>query len=523
MKYPVAADTDSFWIKLESLLKSREAMLGWLLTVICLLYIPVKITSYGWIPQDDALRHAAHGVNEKTWGEVILIRPEFDVDHNPGWHSILRFMHRNFDMNQEDLLLFSVIGLYLLFNLTGAILSPRPMAWIAALVVLALTDLAATYRAIIGRPYLVACSIALLLLALWTRRDLNLKSWRPWVISVVVLSLAVWIHGSWYLFLLIPFAFFLAGQTRRAGALVLCILLGTLFGALLSGQPLEFLRFHFQAPLQIFSELRVNRQLVSEFQPGNTAIMLVIFCGMLVLYLQRKSSFRLADLTTDPIFMLAVTGWLLGIVVNRFWGEWGRMAITMWLAMRISDLIDVSATLRSPRVRYCLAVFVCLTLVFLSTHDERGRYSERVMDEAIHLGDPRLAAWAPEADSLIYSNTMLIFYMHYFAYPRAPWKYVVGFESSMMPEDDLKVLRNIHFNFNLGGEFAPWVKKMRPQDRIITRTLIPGIKGIDWIQASRNFYIGKPVLAAPGKIEPAIPAQSEPGIASTPVMLPDQN
>lgn len=491
MKDPIASDSDSFWNKLETLLKSREVMLAWLLAVICLLYIPFKITSYGWMPQDDALRHAAHGVNEKSWGEVVVIRPEFDVDHNPGWHSILRFMHRNFAMDQDDLLLFSVIGLYLLFNMTGALLSPRPLAWITALGILALTDLAATFRVIIGRPYLVSCSVALLLLSLWTKKELNLRSWRPWVVSIIALALAVWIHGSWYLFLLMPFAFFLAGQSRRAGAILLCLLIATVLGALMSGHPVEFLRFHFQAPLQIFSEMRVNRQLVSEFQSGNTAIVLVVFCAILALHLQRKNCLRLADLATDPIFMLAVTGWLLGIMVNRFWGEWGRVAITLWLSLRISDLIDVSAAMRSPRVRYCLAVFACVMLVFLSTHDERGRYSEQVMDEAIHFSDPRFASWVPQPDSLIYSNTMLIFYKHYFAYPTATWKYVVGFESSLMPEDDLKVLRSIHFNYNHGKEFAPWVKKMRPQDLLITRSKISGIDGIEWIQASRNFFIGR--------------------------------
>jgi len=501
MNNQIAENADNFWAKLESAIGGREKVLAWLLAIICLFYIPVKITSYGWMPQDDALRHAAHGVNEKTWGEVIVVRPEFDVDHNPGWHSILRFMHRNFDMNQDDLLLFSIIGLYLLFNLTGAILSPRPLAWIAALAVLALADLAATYRVIIGRPYLVSCSVALFLLSFWTRRELDLRSWRPWTVSIAVLTLAVWIHGSWYLFLLMPLAFFLAGQGKRAGALVVCLIVGTLLGAALSGHPLDFLRFHLQAPLEIFSEMRVNRQLVSEFQPGNTVVVLVAFCAILVLLLQQKGRFRLADLATDPVFMLAATGWLLGIMVNRFWGEWGRVAITFWLALRISDLIDVSASLRLPRIRYCLALFACVALMFLSTHDERGRYSDRVLDEAINFSDPQLAAWAPQSDSLIYSNTMLIFYMHYFAYPNATWKYVVGFESSLMPEDDLQVLRSLHYNFSYGKEFEPWVRKMRPQDRLITRTLIPGIDGIEWIQASRNFYIGKRKPSAVNAVE----------------------
>ncbi|PKL49108.1 MAG: hypothetical protein CVV42_07170 [Candidatus Riflebacteria bacterium HGW-Riflebacteria-2] len=514
-----AEDTGNFWTKLETAIGIHEKVLAWLLVLICFFYIPIKITSYNWVPYDDALRHAAHGVNEKTWGDVVVIRPEYDIDHNPGWHSILRFMHRAFDLNQDDLLLFSVIGLYLLFNITGALLSPRPLAWAAAMIALALTDSSATYRVIIGRPYLVSSCVTLLLLSLWTRPRFDLKSWRLWVVSIAALSLAVWIHGSWYLFLLVPLAFFLAGQGKRAGALLLCILAGTLIGASLSGEPIDFLRFHLQAPFEIFGEKMTNRQLVTEFQAGTTVMELVAFCAILALLLQQKGRFRLSDLTSDPVFLMAATCWLLGIMVNRFWVDWGRVAISFWLALRISDLIDVSASLRQPRIRYCLALFVCVVLVFLSTNDAKDRYSARVMDEAINFKDPLLTDWAPQANSLIYSNTMKTFYMHYFAYPHADWKYVVGFESALMPEEDLTVLRNLRYNYGHFQEYEPWVKKMRPQDRMITRAPVPGLEGIEWVQAARSFYIGRRKLNGVNAADSASVSETSVGVASTSTLL----
>ena len=62
----------------------------WALVFLVILAIPLKIISYGYIPPDDALRHAAKAVSGKPWPEILVMGPTFQIDHNYGWHFLLR-------------------------------------------------------------------------------------------------------------------------------------------------------------------------------------------------------------------------------------------------------------------------------------------------------------------------------------------------------------------------------------------------------------------------------------------------
>ena len=61
-----------------------------------LLLIPLRIIGYGYMPPDDALRHTAFAVDNRDWGDIILLNPEFrkDMDGQPGWNGFLRLVHR---------------------------------------------------------------------------------------------------------------------------------------------------------------------------------------------------------------------------------------------------------------------------------------------------------------------------------------------------------------------------------------------------------------------------------------------
>ena len=39
----------------------------WVIVILTLLLIPLKIIGYGYIPPDDALRHAGKAVSGKSW------------------------------------------------------------------------------------------------------------------------------------------------------------------------------------------------------------------------------------------------------------------------------------------------------------------------------------------------------------------------------------------------------------------------------------------------------------------------
>ena len=62
----------------------------WAAVVLVILAIPLKIISLGYLPADDALRHAAKAVSGKPWTEILVVGPAFQIDHNFGWHFLLR-------------------------------------------------------------------------------------------------------------------------------------------------------------------------------------------------------------------------------------------------------------------------------------------------------------------------------------------------------------------------------------------------------------------------------------------------
>ncbi len=61
--------------------------------VLLLLYIPLKVIGYGYLPADDALRHAAKAVSGKSWQEILVLGPAFHFDPNWGWHWLLEKIH----------------------------------------------------------------------------------------------------------------------------------------------------------------------------------------------------------------------------------------------------------------------------------------------------------------------------------------------------------------------------------------------------------------------------------------------
>ena len=60
--------------------QTREASPpSWLAPVIALgalLAFPLRVLDTGYLPQDDALRHAAKAISGKTWAEILVLRPD---------------------------------------------------------------------------------------------------------------------------------------------------------------------------------------------------------------------------------------------------------------------------------------------------------------------------------------------------------------------------------------------------------------------------------------------------------------
>jgi hypothetical protein len=76
----------------------------------------------------------------------------------------------------------------------------------------------------------------------------------------------------------------------------------------------------------------------------------------------------------------------------------------------------------------------------------------------------------------------------------------MGFESALMLPEDLAVERNVAWNYGDLRGYDPWVKKMRPQDRlIITEPWLPttgltrggNIPELEWHRAANGWWIGR--------------------------------
>jgi hypothetical protein len=89
---------------------------------------------------------------------------------------------------------------------------------------------------------------------------------------------------------------------------------------------------------------------------------------------------------------------------------------------------------------------------------------------------------------------MRVFFRMFYQNPEADWRYVLGFEPGIMTPENFEVLRSIQWNSYTPKAHEPWVKKMRPQDRMILLqdgSIYPGIAGLEWYYAATDMWIGR--------------------------------
>jgi hypothetical protein len=110
-------------------------LLVWIVAVMALFAIPFNIISQGFVPAGDARRHVAKVMTDKEYNRILVLRPEYKIDHSPGWDWILRQIHRVTGWEEDALMSFAVAALMLCILLAGLPWVRRPEAWLAALLV----------------------------------------------------------------------------------------------------------------------------------------------------------------------------------------------------------------------------------------------------------------------------------------------------------------------------------------------------------------------------------------------------
>ena len=474
----------------------------WVVIAFTLVAFPLRVIQFGFLPPDDALRHAAKAVSGKPWSEILVLRPEITIDHNPGWHVLLTLVHRATGWEPRPLVVFCVVSMFLLFAASPFSRLKRPEAWLASLALSMSLFPYFAERALIGRPLLITMAITFILLCLWTQSSAGFAEDRETkgageskiLLSATALLIAVstWIHGSWYLLILIPAAFFLARQWRKGFLLTACWVGGTILGACFTGHPLAFLHQSALIPLFAFRSSAHINAFVGEFQPLPVSGAYPVFILMVIVFGWRKfASKTFSSIWRDPVFWLAVLGLLLGFRVLRFWLDWGLPAFALWLARQFEELL--SKTDPHPWPRLIVTAAASIALLALVANDRNGRWSQFRFDP-LDARRPDHAEWLPAPGGILYSVNLSVFYETFFTNPHGRWRYALGFEPSFMTAENLAVYDELCRTLNAIHSTVPWVQKMTPGDRLILIAppeIRPAIPELEWHYAAANTWIGR--------------------------------
>jgi hypothetical protein len=467
-------------------------LLVWTMAALAVLIIPLRIISYGYLPPDDALADAAKAVCGKPWPELLVLKSDYVIDNHIGWHTALRWIYLGTNWNDEALVLFSMAALFTLAAGAGLPWLKRPEAWLIALILVLGVQTPFMRRFMMGRPFLWSEFSLVTILFLWQARGLSPPDGRCLAAMTGLIAVAVLLHGVWYFWALPLAAFFLARQYRWAWALGGCWIAGTLLAAVLTGHPVDYLLEAWRQAWNVIGRHATARTLVSELRPtGGNWLPLLLMGGLLVLRALAKLPAR--PLRAQPAFWLACIGWVLGFQAERFWDDWGLPALMVLMAVD-ADLLLESRLAADSFNRLAVAAGLALALFITTTNDVDSRWTSNLATEYLTAGDARWAGWLPEADGIFYAADMEFFYQTFFRNPNAPWRYAVGFEPAFMPEDDFATFQQILWNKGNPEAYKPWVKKLRPQDRLAIR--IGGnpaafMPELEWTNTVQAIWIGR--------------------------------
>lgn len=489
-------------------LKRYVPLAVWAVALLVILATPLKIIGYGFLPGDDALRHAGKAVSGKPWSEILVLNGTYKIDHEFGWSLLLEKIHLWTNCDAEKLVLFSVAGLFIIAGWPALVCLRRPEAWLAALILSSLVfDL--TPRLLDGRPFALTISALTVILLLWQRHGSSPPNWRTFAWMTALIAFAVFMHDVWYLWVLLVAAFFLARQFRRGFMLAAGWIFGTLFGAALTGHPVEYILQAVQLALNAIGKHATQNSLVTELQPSNGNFFALLLLGGLVV-LRQLAKLSATPLSRHPAFWLMALGWVLGCETSRFWEDWGAPALIVLMACDLQLFFQARFAADSFK-RLALACGLALTAYVVITNDAGSRWTNNLTRQYLTTDNPDLNGWMPDKGGIFYSVDTTLFYQTFFKNPNAGWRYIFGFESTLMPDEDFKVYQSVMWNFGDAKAYKPWVEKMRPEDRLVLRgprSIPPNIPQLEWNYGVSGIWIGRlPRTNAPPPA-PTIPAMA---------------
>jgi hypothetical protein len=462
------------------------------MAIILVLLIPLKIIGEGYLPQADALADAAKAISGKPWTDILLLRSDYMIDNHIGWHALLRHVWLMTNCNAETLVLFSTAILFILVGCSALPWLAWPEAWLITLVLVPGIQSSFMGRLMLGRPLLLSILALVTILFLWQTRSPSPPDKRSCLLMTVLIALAVLFHGVWYFWALPVAAFLLARQYRWCLALAACWFAGAILGAALTGHPWVYTIEALRQACNAMSLHATQRTLVTELRPtpGNL-FGLLLLAGLLVL--RQLARLPARPFSSNPAFWLALIGWVLGHEADRFWDDWGLPALMVLMAGDLQLFLQSRLQPHSLR-RLALAAGLALTVYITTTNDVDSRWTNTLTAEYLTPDNPKLAGWLPDSGGILYEADMALFFDTFFKNPTAPWRYSVGYEPALMPPDDFATYQKILWNAEEPEAYQPWVRKMRPQDRLVLdarSSPASALPQLEWKYAVKNLWIGR--------------------------------
>jgi len=479
---------DIYQHKFSSILSTMGGKPYFWFCLLILLVVPFRVMTYNYKPIDDAKRHVGKVFSGKEWSEILVMREDVQgFDHNMGWHNFLELIQKS-GVDEETLLIFSCIFLFLVFVTAGLFLfNSNPFAWMVAISIGCLSG--SINRLMLGRPFLFSSTVFLLLLYTWD--DENACKCRcRFSRTIILICLTGYIHGAWHLFVFLPASLFLSGRLKDALFSGTSWLIGSLLAGVLTLRPLDFLWKQIYISYESTGRTLRTRFLVGEYQPVHTLIPLLLL-GLFFALTRKGSTSGKKDFFVESAILL---GWGLGLMNGRFWNDWGNVALVYHTAKFVNKN-NIFIQNENQLLNINLKVLSVVCFYFLYTSDVGSRWSNHDFVDSLRLDDPLHVEWLPAPGGILYSDDMTIFYDTFFHNPHGEWKYILGFEPTFMPIEDLENYRNIQFyGTSHPNVFDPWVEKMTEVDRLILRapkTAQPIVNGLEWKYIAFNTWSGR--------------------------------
>jgi hypothetical protein len=423
------------------------------------------------------------------------MRPGYTVDHSPGWEWLLKELHQRAGWDKDALVSFSIVSLMLCLFFAPLPWVRRPEAWLLALLTqfLARPTLLGN-RLSEGRPFLLTEAVLIAALFAWARPNSDRPSWLKIILTSIGISLSVWMHGAWYLWAVPLAAFFLAGAWRSGLWLIVCCGAGTFMGAVLSGHPFGLLTTAVQTCASIFHEKPPEWMLAGELAPhtgdlGTVAALALIFLASRLLL--RQTTRATSGVWLRPVVAMMVLCWILGFKVDRFWADWGIPAALVWMTLHFQQFLEEFQAAAASK-RLVAVALIAAPLYLAATNDTDRRYTGNLTQPFLNAEDPALQGWFPDHNGIFYSVQMDFFYDTFYANPRGDWRYILGFEPALMPDEDLKIMRRIVWNKEAPEAYRPWIQKLRLGDRLaIFSYSRPDLPQLEWLDAGQYIWIGR--------------------------------